>query len=190
MVGLKSCVSSCGSPIAPASPPGWAECMSRSGSMCSPAASWDGRQPIHPDRLGFLCFGAHSARSSGRQRADSPQRQWRSISVHSIQRAAQGHRRGGAAGTTGDFCDNATAESSIGLFKTELIHPRGPWRSLSAAEYGKFEWTDGSNRGLTPYVSTVLEFLPTGADLTEVIRVPLVPSRRSHIQSRPDYQRR
>jgi putative transposase len=32
----------------------------------------------------------------------------------------------GSVGTVGDAYDNALAESLIGLFKTELIKPRGP----------------------------------------------------------------
>jgi putative transposase len=34
----------------------------------------------------------------------------------------------------GDAYDNALAESVIGLFKTELINPRGPWRTVEEVE--------------------------------------------------------
>jgi len=40
-----------------------------------------------------------------------------------------------SVGSTGDSYDNAMAESIIGLYKTEVIHARGPWRSLDAVEY-------------------------------------------------------
>ena len=33
-----------------------------------------------------------------------------------------------SVGSVGDAYDNALAETTIGLFKTELIHRRGPWR--------------------------------------------------------------
>ena len=33
----------------------------------------------------------------------------------------------------------------IGLFKTEVIHRRGPWRSLDAVEYATLEWVDWFN---------------------------------------------
>jgi transposase InsO family protein len=46
---------------------------------------------------------------------------------------------------TGDSCDNATAETVIGLFKAEVIHARGPWRSLDAVEYATLEWVDWFN---------------------------------------------
>ena len=37
------------------------------------------------------------------------------------------------------------AETIIGLYKTEVIHPRGPWRSLDAVEYATLEWVDWFN---------------------------------------------
>ena len=33
----------------------------------------------------------------------------------------------------------------IGLFKTEVIHRRGPWRSFDAVEYATLEWVDWFN---------------------------------------------
>jgi putative transposase len=50
-----------------------------------------------------------------------------------------------SVGTTGDSYDNAMAETIIGLFKTEVIHARGPWRSLDAVEYATLEWVDWFN---------------------------------------------
>jgi len=41
--------------------------------------------------------------------------------------------------------DNALAECIIGLYKTEVIHPRGPWRHLEAVEYATLEWVDCFN---------------------------------------------
>ena len=40
-----------------------------------------------------------------------------------------------SVGSRGDSYDNALAESVIGLFKTEMIHRRGPWRTLEAVEF-------------------------------------------------------
>jgi putative transposase len=48
-------------------------------------------------------------------------------------------------GSVGDSYDNALAESIIGLFKTELIRRKGPWRSLDAAELATLEWVDWYN---------------------------------------------
>lgn len=50
-----------------------------------------------------------------------------------------------SVGSVGDSYDNALAESVIGLFKTEVIHRRGPWRSLEAVEYATLEWVDWFN---------------------------------------------
>jgi putative transposase len=47
-----------------------------------------------------------------------------------------------SVGSVGDSYDNALAETVIGLFKTEVIHPRGPWRSREAVEFATLEWVD------------------------------------------------
>jgi putative transposase len=50
-----------------------------------------------------------------------------------------------SVGSRGDSYDNALAESVIGLFKTEIIHRRGPWRSMEAVEFATLEWVDWFN---------------------------------------------
>jgi transposase InsO family protein len=40
-----------------------------------------------------------------------------------------------SVGSVGDSSDNALAETVIGLFKTEVVYPRGPWRNFEAVEY-------------------------------------------------------
>ena len=50
-----------------------------------------------------------------------------------------------SVGTTGDSYDNALAETINGLYKTEVIWRRGPWRSLEAVEYATLEWVDWFN---------------------------------------------
>jgi transposase InsO family protein len=47
-----------------------------------------------------------------------------------------------SVGSVGDSYDNALAETVIGLFKTEVIRRRGPWRSLEAVEFATLEWVD------------------------------------------------
>jgi transposase InsO family protein len=51
-----------------------------------------------------------------------------------------------SVGSTGDSYDNALAETIIGLYKTEVIHHRGPWKHLDAVEYATLEWVDWYNR--------------------------------------------
>jgi putative transposase len=48
-------------------------------------------------------------------------------------------------GSVGDSYDNALAESVIGLFKTEVIRRRGPWRNIEDVEYATLEWVDWFN---------------------------------------------
>jgi transposase InsO family protein len=44
-----------------------------------------------------------------------------------------------SVGSVGDAYDNALAESIDGLYKTELIYRRGPWRSVEAVELATLE---------------------------------------------------
>ncbi len=61
-----------------------------------------------------------------------------------------------SVGSTGDSYDNALAETIIGLFKTEVIHHRGPWRSIDAVEYATLEWVDWfNNRRLLESIGNV-----------------------------------
>lgn len=45
-----------------------------------------------------------------------------------------------SVGSKGDSYDNALAESVIGLFKTEVIWRRGPWRGVEDVEFATLEW--------------------------------------------------
>ena len=50
-----------------------------------------------------------------------------------------------SVGSRGDSYDNALAESVIGLYKTELIHRRGPWRGCDDLEFATLKWVDWFN---------------------------------------------
>ena len=50
-----------------------------------------------------------------------------------------------SVGSVGDSYDNAMAESIIGLYKMEMIWPRGPWKNLDEVEYATLEWVDWYN---------------------------------------------
>ncbi|HEY4728023.1 MAG TPA: IS3 family transposase [Actinomycetes bacterium] len=50
-----------------------------------------------------------------------------------------------SVGSRGDSFDNALAETIIGLYKTELIRRRGPWKGLDEVEYATLEWVDWFN---------------------------------------------
>jgi putative transposase len=57
--------------------------------------------------------------------------------------AAAGLER--SVGSVGDSYDNALAESINGLYKTEVIYRRGPWRTIDAVEYATLVWVDWFN---------------------------------------------
>jgi len=50
-----------------------------------------------------------------------------------------------SAGSRGDSCDNAMAQSVIGLYKAEVIRHEGPWKGLEEVEYATLEWADWFN---------------------------------------------
>ena len=50
-----------------------------------------------------------------------------------------------SVGSVGDSFDNALAETINGLYKAEVIHRRGPWRSFEAVEYATLDWVDWFN---------------------------------------------
>lgn len=62
-----------------------------------------------------------------------------------------------SVGSAGDSHDNALAETINGLFKAEVIHRRGPWRSFEAVEYAMLEWMDWfNNRRLLEPLGNIL----------------------------------
>lgn len=50
-----------------------------------------------------------------------------------------------SVGSVSDSYDNALAETINGLYKAEVTHRRGPWRSFKAVEYTTLEWVDWFN---------------------------------------------
>jgi putative transposase len=50
-----------------------------------------------------------------------------------------------SVGSVGDSFDNALAETINGLYKTEVIKHRGPWRTVDQVEYATAEWVDWFN---------------------------------------------
>jgi len=50
-----------------------------------------------------------------------------------------------SVGSVGDSYDNALAETINGLYKTEVIHPNGPWRNVDEVEFATLTWVDWFN---------------------------------------------
>jgi transposase InsO family protein len=67
------------------------------------------------------------------------------LSIRYSERLADGGIQA-SVGSTGDSYDNALAESIIGLYKTEVIRRRGPWRHADAVEFATLEWVDWFNQ--------------------------------------------
>jgi hypothetical protein len=97
-----------------------------------------------------------------------------------------------SVGSRGDSFDNALAESTIGLYKTELVRRRGPWRGLDDLELATLEWVDWYNhRRLhgaldhVPLPSTKrLPPHPADPDRNHSLQPPLNPGRFSEPRRR------
>ncbi len=50
-----------------------------------------------------------------------------------------------SVGSVGRSYDNALAETINGLLEAEVVHRRGPWRSMQAVEFATLEWVDWFN---------------------------------------------
>jgi len=50
-----------------------------------------------------------------------------------------------SVGSVGDSYDNTLAETIDGLYKAEVIHRRGPWRTMEALKFATLEWVDWFN---------------------------------------------
>jgi len=66
------------------------------------------------------------------------------LSIHYTERLAAAGIES-SVGSVGDSYDNALAESVIGLYKTEVIRARGPWRNIETVEFATLEWVDWFN---------------------------------------------
>ncbi len=50
-----------------------------------------------------------------------------------------------SVGSRGDSYDNALAETINGLYKAEMIHRRGPWKTKASVELATLEWVSWFN---------------------------------------------
>ena len=49
-------------------------------------------------------------------------------------------------GSVGDSYDNALAETINGLYKAELVHKQGPWKTVEALEWETLNWVTWFNQ--------------------------------------------
>ena len=79
-----------------------------------------------------------------------------------------------SVGSVGNSYDNALAETVIGLFKTEVIHRRGPWRSFETVEFATLEWVDWfNNRRLLEPIGNIPPAEAEAAYYTSLEVVPI-----------------
>ena len=89
------------------------------------------------------------------QRVHHPDRGSQYLSIKYTERLAEA-KITPSAGSVGDSYDNALAETINGVFKAEVIHRRGPWRSFETVEYATLEWVDWcNNRRLLEPLGTI-----------------------------------
>ena len=66
------------------------------------------------------------------------------LSIRYTERLGEGGLES-SVGSRGDSYDNALAETINGLYRTEVIYKRGPWRTVDEVEYATLEWVDWFN---------------------------------------------
>jgi len=87
----------------------------------------------------------HERRPNPSRRFGAPFRQGSQyVSIRYTERLAEAGIEP-SVGCVGDSYDNALAETVNGLYKAEVIHRRGPWRSFEAVEFATLEWVDWFN---------------------------------------------
>ena len=133
---------SCGSPTSPTSPRGPGSPTRRSSPTCSPGASSAGASPtrLRTDlALDALEMAIWSRTQTLEGLVHHSDRGVQYLSIRYTERlAAEGAVT--SVGSRGDSYDNAMAESIIGLYKSELITMRGPWRTVDDVELATLCW--------------------------------------------------
>ena len=124
--------------------------MWRSSPMCSPDGSWAGRRPrsLRTDLALHALEQAIWDRAQAGENLDGlvhhSDRGVQYLAIRYTERLAEVGVVS-SVGSRGDSYDNALAESIIGLYKTELVRNRGPWRGLDDLELATLEWVDWFN---------------------------------------------
>lgn len=122
--------------------------MSRSSSMQLPDVSWAGAS-VPPKTTDFALDALEQAlydRQPGPEDAlvHQSDRDSQHVSIrHSARLAEAGAVP--SVGNKGDSYDNALAETINGLYKAELVHRRGPWKTRESAELATLEWVSWLN---------------------------------------------
>jgi transposase InsO family protein len=107
-------------------------------------AGWRASSALRSDLALDALEQALWARAPGDQLVHHSDRGVQYVAIRYTERLAEaGIER--SVGSVGDAFDNALAETVIGLYKTEVIHRRGPWPHLQQVELATLEWVDWFN---------------------------------------------
>ena len=138
----------CGSRISPTSRPGPALSMSHSSSTCMRGALSAGgphrrrRASFVLDALEQALHDRRPANRGGLMHHSDRGSQY--VSIKYTERLAEAGIEPSVGGV-GDSYDNALAETINGLYKAEVIHRRGSWRTVEAVELATLGWVDWFN---------------------------------------------
>jgi putative transposase len=107
---------------------------------------WRVSRSMHTDFVLDALEQALYARQSGRdgELIHHSDRGSQYVSIKYSERLAQAGNEP-SVGSKGDSYDNALAETINGLYKAELIHRRGPWKTREAVELATLEWVSWFN---------------------------------------------
>jgi putative transposase len=105
---------------------------------------WRVSRTMHTDLVLDALEQAPHARQANRGLIHHSDRGCQHLSIRCTERLAEVGIEA-SVGSVGDCYDNALSETIFGLYKTEVIHVRGPWRTLDAVEYPTLEWVDWFN---------------------------------------------
>jgi putative transposase len=112
--------------------------------VLAPAVGWRVSSSLRTDLALDALEQALHARPHGEDLVHHSDRGSQYLSIRYTDRLAQaGIER--SVGSVGDSYDNALAETIIGLYKTEVIRRRGPWRHIDAVEFATLSWIDWFN---------------------------------------------
>ncbi len=103
-----------------------------------------GQEPAHRPGAGRARAGDLAARRASRRADPHSDRGSQYTAIRYAERLAEVDAVA-SVGSVGHSYDNALAESTIGLIKTELLEPGKPWRGLDDVEFALLGYTDWFN---------------------------------------------
>src|SRR4029077_18095331 len=120
---------------------------------------------------------------------------WQYVSIKYTERLAEAGLEP-SVGSVGDSYDNALAETINGLYKAEVIHRRGPWRSMDTVEYATLEWVDWFNNrrllephgNIAPAEARAASQAPWNTPPPPSLKPPTTPAWRDSLSARDSSQ--